>query len=372
MSGLRQRRAIRQAETVEQISQTVFATMPVPAIVIDLARSMLLENPRFRELFQFPYACTPREILRVLHPESRATCAAFIKDLDRFVEGQIRIEVRATDGAWVSVIWHVKKVDQALVAIATDFSLVEDASSQTRTMRLERLGRRASEIIHDISGGLRTIRALAGSAIANENKRLRWLDRIDRISGQLTLQLDNALSYSGPQTVRREWVEAGELVGEAITLLGDEESQKVKSGHGPASADLVFCDIQGIGRALTNLLRNACQHATDTVSVEVVSHANDPGPPHWSQANLQEGVVPLGPVTVFAIQDDGVGISEEAMNSLLSGGSQSRRRRGFGIGLLSAAHEVQSHLGLLRISSTEGRGTRAEIVLPKRTDAHKG
>lgn len=75
------------------------------------------------------------------------------------------------------------------------------------------------------------------------------------------------------------------------------------------------------------------------------------------------------PVLHIAVQDSGVGISQENIQAILSGTASSTDgtggEQGFGFGLALVKHLVDSLEGRISITSEPGQGTRFDIILPQ-------
>ena len=71
------------------------------------------------------------------------------------------------------------------------------------------------------------------------------------------------------------------------------------------------------------------------------------------------------PVARISVVDTGCGVERELLEKVTAPFFTSKPERD-GLGLSIAARVVELHGGLLNISSTKGRGTEVEIVLPLR------
>ena len=73
----------------------------------------------------------------------------------------------------------------------------------------------------------------------------------------------------------------------------------------------------------------------------------------------------------ISIKDDGCGMSEETKRRLFEQfyrGDASRRSEGNGLGLPLAKRVVELHGGSIRVESSEGKGSRFTVTLPKESE----
>lgn len=118
----------------------------------------------------------------------------------------------------------------------------------------------------------------------------------------------------------------------------------------PAQAT-VFADRERIGRVLLNLLSNAVKFSGDDAEIGV-----------------EVSAAPDRPVQI-TLWDRGAGIPTNAQKHLFTrfwqaDGSSRRRYGGTGLGLAICKGILDAHGSLLRIESTEGRGTTVTFTLP--------
>lgn len=117
-----------------------------------------------------------------------------------------------------------------------------------------------------------------------------------------------------------------------------------------AYAPLVACDLRSVTTALTELLMNAVNHAGAGATIAVA----------WSVLDGRAAI---------EIRDDGPGLPacriEECREPFTqSGDPLTRHDAGLGIGLTTAQRIAELHGGSVELSSEEGRGTTARLLLP--------
>lgn len=122
----------------------------------------------------------------------------------------------------------------------------------------------------------------------------------------------------------------------------------------PAGLPVLWADARAARQMLVNLLSNACKFSRAGRSCRLIFAAED------------EAVR-------VSVVDDGVGMTEEQVQAALLPFQQVdrepyRRQQGAGLGLPLVKALIEMHGGRLEIDSAPGRGTRATLVFPARTE----
>jgi PAS domain S-box-containing protein len=75
---------------------------------------------------------------------------------------------------------------------------------------------------------------------------------------------------------------------------------------------------------------------------------------------------------VFVVEDTGGGLSAKKVDSIFDLFYSTKGQSGTGIGLYVTRKIIQKHGGSIAVNSEPGKGTRFDIVLPRRIDVHDG
>jgi signal transduction histidine kinase len=118
----------------------------------------------------------------------------------------------------------------------------------------------------------------------------------------------------------------------------------------PADLPLIWCDERKLKQMLLNLVNNAVKFTPSGGFVEISARLDTDG-------------------FVVAVRDSGIGIAAEDIDRVLEPFVQaettlSRRQEGTGLGLALVKSMIEIHGGRLRLESTLGSGTSAELVFP--------
>ncbi len=245
---------------------------------------------------------------------------------------------------------------------AEDDSLADERAALAAELR--ELERQRSDLLSTVSHELRTpltlIRTSVGLLLDSDpdpQMRLRLLRNIkqsaDRMHALVTDLLDLVRLRSGKAELQLRYVDVGELVNNAVGLMGAlvEEKGQVLSVDLPTPAPRVMGDFRRLEQVLLNLLSNANKFAP-------------PG------ASIRLAVADDEPEVVVSVADTGPGIPPEAQPHLFeqfytARTSSPSHNIGAGLGLPIAKGIVEAHGGRIWVESTVGAGTTVYFSLPK-------
>ncbi len=226
--------------------------------------------------------------------------------------------------------------------------------------RLATLGAAVAKINHDLRNSLSTA-VLVSDRLADiddpEVQRVapRLYDAIDR-AVHLCSQTLNFVTDPRPVLHIRRFALGG-LVTEVGQELASEGSGSPSQSGPPVLSNAVPADMavdadrDQLFRAVSNLMRNACEAGAREVRVTAVSE---------------------GEAIRLEVADDGPGLPERAQQRLFQPFAGSARKGGTGLGLIIARDILKAHGGDLILARTGSDGTAFQISLPARRDAKKG
>ena len=226
--------------------------------------------------------------------------------------------------------------------------------------RLERSFERERRFTSDASHELRTPVAailaqtdFALSELATPEDRMEALRDIRLRAGQMSTLINRLLALTrmdaGQTRVELERIDLCDLAEVVAAQIEDGAAERgmtvALSLDGPVWAR---CDQTMLTQALLNLAENAVKYGREDGHVRVVAFARD------GEARL-------------AVEDDGPGISPEAMPHIFERfyqGDRSRQAGGAGLGLSLVRLIARLHGGRVEVESTLGQGSRFTIALP--------
>jgi signal transduction histidine kinase len=227
------------------------------------------------------------------------------------------------------------------------------SSANLATMKSEFV----SAVTHELKTPLSSIRlvseTLARGRFRSPEKVAEYASLLLNEVSRLTRTVDNLLTVSRVQDVEHfynfEPVDPGTLLEDALNSFQSHLKEQGFEVHVdiPAPLPSVYADRTAILQVLENILDNAIRYSNGTRQLSISASASE------TQVSLK-------------IADKGRGISQEDAphvfekfyrgHDVASGGS--------GLGLSIAQRVLKDHHGEIRLQSTPGSGTVAEIVLP--------
>ena len=186
----------------------------------------------------------------------------------------------------------------------------------------------------------------ADNAVMHARRIQRAAGRMNRLIGDL---VDVASIEAGMLAVTRELGDPALIVNEAVDTLRPQAvvngiTLLAQVGTAPL---LVWLDPARVLQVLTNLISNAIKFTPANGSVVVrYEHA-------------EKGVL-------FAVEDSGIGIAAEHLDTIFARFSQVKKndRRGLGLGLFISKCIVQGHGGRIWAESKLGGGSTFRFNLP--------
>lgn len=172
------------------------------------------------------------------------------------------------------------------------------------------------------------------------------LDLADEILSNYKEEADSAKVSKNQLSLGLLKEKLGDLYQPQAKNKSIDYTVSLKNGH----QDLTFAKHKLL-QILGNLISNAIKFTPEKGSVEVTLHISKP--------DLE---------LVATIQDTGIGMTEEQIDSILSESAESTtgtgQERGYGFGFKLAKHLIESMEGSLKIDSKKDEGTKIVVTLP--------
>lgn len=221
--------------------------------------------------------------------------------------------------------------------------------------RIEELLVSQKNLLHSVSHELRTPIARLEFALElldaktedpGQRKRIAAMEGDVRELNDLVNELLDMARLGSEQALRRETVDvAGLLAAAAASLPPGAPMLTVEAS---ADGGTIEADPRLLGRALSNLLRNAQKYAGATIRLSATREAGK---------------------LVIAVEDDGPGIPEEERERVFEpfyrlDRSRDRATGGFGLGLSIARKAVLLHGGNVTVETSALGGASFKVTLP--------
>jgi len=236
--------------------------------------------------------------------------------------------------------------------------LAEEASAAQRRMESETLRNSLlSAISHDLRTPLASIVG-AASTLAEEGAKLGDAERTElsraiheealRMCHLTSNILDMARLDTGPVHLNRQWCPLDEIVGGALTRLGERLKERPVKMTLPQGLSLVFLDAALVEQLLVNLLDNALKYTPAGTPIEIGAEL--------SAFSL-----------ILSVADRGPGIPKGEEDKLFDKFYRLRKeeaRSGVGLGLAICKAIADVHGGIVQASNRGGGGALFRVILP--------
>jgi signal transduction histidine kinase len=192
-------------------------------------------------------------------------------------------------------------------------------------------------------------------------RAVRYLEKIER-SGTHLLGVVNGMlqadkSEIGRVVLQRDWLDLGKLASDVVDDMSDLAERAgvqlvLEAGREPIEQS---ADPLRVRQVLINLIGNAIKFSNGqgTVTVRV-----------WSGEGQSS----------FSVQDEGIGIAQDALEQVFGSYQQADEARAFGgtgLGLSISRSLVRAHGGELTVVSELGKGSTFSFNLPRRRREQK-
>ncbi len=224
----------------------------------------------------------------------------------------------------------------------------------------ESLGLLVGRIAHDFNNVLATVSGalhlLKRSALDDRSQDL--VQRGQRGIERATPLVRELMGFAQLQTWRDEDMPIGPTLTHCMATLEASSGPKVRLIMDDAThAGTVKCDAAQLQRALSNLVRNACDAMPAGGDIHITAREGAP-------TSTDQGA--LGSMVSIEIRDGGTGMTADVLAQACQPFYTTKSRGpATGLGLAMASAFAQRSGGRLLLQSEPGRGTVVTLVLPR-------
>jgi signal transduction histidine kinase len=315
--------------------------------------------------------------------KSFAQATELLSRVNRWVLTLVLVALLAGAGMLVSISQTLTRPIEALVegarALALgdfDYTLSEDGVEEIRELsrafgrmrvelrrtqsdlldaeRLATIGRMASSISHDLRHYLSAMYAnaefMSSEALPQTEREELFLEVQSAVQGMTDL-LDSLLLFTQTGRALQPAQESiGAVIQRAVSMARSHPAARdVRIVVSGASATEVWVDAKKLGRAIYNLLLNACQAAHHGRDIPLVT------------INLDEDESAF----YIAVADNGPGVPEAIRKTMFLPFVSQGKESGVGLGLTLAQQIAQEHGGDIQLDETAEGHSVFTINLPK-------
>lgn len=238
---------------------------------------------------------------------------------------------------------------------------IETLKKVARTNRLTAIGILAAGMAHEINNPLvaiKTFMQMIPQKYKEKTKDDEFWEKFYKVAMDETQRIQQLISHllryskvPEDEGLHLTEVNLNVLLEETLTFLDNEAKKKGLTIRQELDKALPLCyvDQEKMRQVFLNILLNAI-HATSKGHI-LVSTSYD----------IETEKMPLFHV---AIQDTGIGISEENLNKLFNPFFTTKQNEGTGLGLMMCHHIIDEHRGSIDVKSELGKGTTMTLHVP--------
>ncbi len=332
-------------------------------------------NPAVTTLLGYDEAeVVGRRFSHYVHADDLREVAGFIRAAAVRPVQDFHARLRASDGSWRQFAWSAAPGGRQAYVIGRDITVelrrraeLETAQEALRqTQKVEALGQVTGGVAHDfnnlltpILGSLDLVRRNA--ALGSRDHRL--LDAALESAERARILVQRLLAFARRQPLKPGPVDLEKLVGGMTELISSTSGPRIKvvvdiaPGLPPALADANQLEM-----AILNLSVNARDAMPDGGTLTIAARETQVAA--GARADLAAGGY-LG----LSVADTGVGMDEATMARAIEPFFSTKGiGKGTGLGL-SMVHGLASQMGgAMALSSTPGRGTVVDLLIPIAVD----
>lgn len=371
---------ITEQKMLEERFQHCFNSAPVAMVMSDGEGRILMANEHLLRLFGYRLEeLMGQQIQKILPPEAydkrfiKATVESESENEDEDEDinagiGDFLAETKTGDIFPVEIGFSsapslegklvISAVIDLSARIELENTLMQRNEEISRNQALNKVGRMANMIAHDLRNPLSSIKM--GLQITQKQSANMTVENAIEIT-QIALDqvqymeeiLADLMSFSRPDALKLEWTDVTRLIENSISLVQKE----IDSSHATINTwyekglPLVHVDVRKLRQVISNLLSNAIQAAEPLDGITPVVNIS-------VHLNLSED----GPGIKIIVEDNGCGIDIESVEELFEP-FYTKRSKGTGLGLAIARRFIELQHGDLQLQDGEQEGCAAIVRL---------
>jgi two-component system nitrogen regulation sensor histidine kinase NtrY len=351
--------ANRQLDERRRFTETVLTGVSAGVIGLDADGRMYLVNRSASDLLGEDLASRIAEPLEDVVPEMAELLQQAKISPHRAFSGEIALTRSGRQRTLVASVAAERQADNSIVGFVITCDDVTELLSAQRKAAWADVARR---IAHEIKNPLTPIQLAAErlkrkyrtQIVTDPETFTICTDTIVRQVEEIGRMVDEFSAFARMPRPDLKEIDLRELVGQSLFLERNRCPEIIYEESLPDEPVLIRCDRQQIGRALTNILKNASE------SVESLHEKNPDGPA--GKIALKLTVDGGGPRV--EIVDNGGGFPPELLDRITEP-YVTTRERGTGLGLAIAKKIMEDHNGELMLGNNATEGATVVLMFYK-------
>ena len=349
--------ANRQLDERRRFTETVLAGVSAGVIGLDRQGRVHLPNRSASELLETNLADHFDEPLGAVVPEMEELLARVIKQPDRTAQGEISLIHKGAKKTLLASV-AAEQINREVIGYVVTFDDVTELLSAQRMAAWADVARR---IAHEIKNPLTPIQLSAERLKRKYQSEITTdpevfsicTDTIVRQVEDIGRMVDEFSSFARMPQPDLKQIDLVDLCRQSIFLEKNRFPEIEYALDAPDGKLLAYCDRLQIGRALTNILKNAAESINGRAEPD--DGALEPG-------RIQLKLLIDARRPRIEIRDNGKGFPNELFDRITEP-YVTTRERGTGLGLAIAKKIAEDHAGELLLNNNTDGGAAVTIVL---------
>jgi two-component system NtrC family sensor kinase len=370
LMDITERREIeRRLHKQQEFAHRLVDSFPDLILVLDTEANYTFVSPRCREVLGYADGeISEMKLGARTHSEDLPKLMALYNDMiaGRQSFASLEMRVRHKLGEWRKILFNfsplfdeTQKIEGVVLSgrDVTDLKRLEEQLIQAE--KLAAMGQMLAGVAHELNNPLTAI--LGVTELVREREGLdesmkRQLDLTHRQARRAARIVQNLLEFSRPASPQKKAIDLSTIIERTLQLHEHSLRRNQVQVDFTPRTDLppIVGDANQLIQVFLNLISNAEQ---------AIREVRDSG-------RIQIRLTTSAASVIATVQDDGVGISPEAMPKLFDPFYTTKRPGGgTGLGLSICLSIAREHGGTIQAESLPGGGSAFSVYLPAATDA---
>jgi PAS domain S-box-containing protein len=354
----------RRLHKQQEFARRLVDSFPDLILVLDIKLHYTFVSPRCNDTLGYDLEAMQRmEFGHCAHPEDLPGLLALYEEivLGKKSFSSMEVRIRHKNGDWRRILFNLSplfdeqnKIEGVVLSgrDVTDLKRLEEQLIQAE--KLAAMGQMLAGVAHELNNPLTAI--LGVTELVREREGLddsmkRQLDLTHRQARRAARIVQNLLEFSRPASPQKKSIDLNSIIERTLQLHEHSLRRNQVAVDFTPRSDLppVVGDANQLIQVLLNLVTNAEQ---------AIREVRESG-------RVQIRLVSSGGNVIIAVQDDGIGISPEALPRLFDPFYTTKRPGGgTGLGLSICLSIVREHGGTIQAESLPGGGSAFKVYLP--------